>query len=397
MQQAALFAADTAAVQPSLGRVGAVSPRFAGLELTVAGCLRGLQGDWERLGASARFSPFQSWTWLDAWCAIAAPALGERPVIVIGRDDAGVARVILPLGVTRRLGLAALGWLGQSHANYAMGLIAPELAMRLEPAEARALLVRIARAVGADVVHLARQPATWDGIANPFVAFSATRDVNDSYVVALEPDFAAQEAHLFSARTRAGLRRKERKLAGMGEVQFVSGRERAPTLIESFLAQKRDQLEDAGVASDFDRPAICDVYREMVRSGGVDIHALCVGGEAAATVVAATHQRRVYMLNTSIAAGRVREASPGALLIRHHVAMAAAGAATHYDFGPGEAAYKRDWEPVVVALKTTAFAVTARGAALAAVLGAVRAAKRTVKRTPVLWSLAKRVRRLNAR
>lgn len=384
-------------MQPRLGRAGDAPLSLAGLEIAVADRLDGLRPDWELLGATARFSAFQSWAWLETWCAIAAPAIGERPVIVIGRDDAGTARIILPLGITRRMGLAALGWLGQSHANYGMGLLAPELAMRLEAAEVQALLARIARAAGADVVHLARQPSSWDGIDNPFAALGRTRDVNDSYVLGLERDFAGQEARLFSSRTRASLRRKERKLAGLGEVRFLTGREYTGDLVESFLVQKRGQLAEAGIVSDFDQPAICDVYRKLARAGGLDVHALCVGGEPAATVVATTHQGRVYMLNTSISAGRAREASPGALLIRHHVATAAGSGATHYDFGPGEAAYKRDWEPQVVALTTTVLAVTARGAALAAALGAVRAAKRTIKRTPVLWSIAKRVRRLIAR
>ena len=397
MQEAVAIARDAARMQPRLGRAGDAPLRFAGLAISVTDDLDGFQADWEALGTTARFSAFQSWAWLEAWCVIAAPAIGERPVIVIGRDDAGSPRLILPLGVTRRLGLKALGWLGQSHANYGMGIIAPDLAPRLEPAQVQALLARVARMAGADVVHLARQPSVWDAIANPFAALAATRDVNDSYILALEPDFAAQEAGLFSARTRAGLRRKERKLAGFGEVRVLSGSARAEALIESFLAQKRGQLAEAGVASDFDRPAICDVYRAMARAGILDVHALSVSGEPAATVVAARHQGRVYMLNTSLAEGRVREASPGALLIRHHVETAASGGATHYDFGPGDAPYKRDWEPKVVALTTTVLAVTARGAALAAALGAVQATKRTIKRTPVLWSLAKRVRRLIAR
>lgn len=397
MQDAVAIARDTARLQPRLGRAGDAPLRLAGLTISLADGLSGLERDWRELGVTARYSAFQSWSWLETWCAIAAPANGERPVIVVGRDDAGAARVILPFGVTRRLGVNALGWLGQSHANYGMGIVAPELAIRLQPAELQAVLARVARLAGADVVHLARQPAAWDGIANPFAALAATRDVNDSYLLALETDFAAQDARLFSARTRAGLRRKERKLAGMGEVRFERGPERAGALIESFLAQKRGQLADAGVASDFDNPAICELYRAMARAGAIDVQALSVDGEPAATVVAATHQGRIYMLNTSIADGRVREASPGALLIRHHVEAAARGKATHYDFGPGEAAYKRDWEPEVVALTTTALAVTARGAALATALGAVQATKRTIKRTPVLWSLAKRVRRLIAR
>lgn len=356
-----------------------------------------LGSDWRTLDATADASLFQSWAWISAWSETAQRESGERPVIVIGRDGTGAIRMILPLSVHRMFGQPVLGWLGQSHSSYCLPIIDRALPFAPSPNELRGWLTEIALRSGAVAVHLAQQPVTWNGQPNVFAALPGLATANDSFQLTLDQDFDQQLARTFSPKTRASFRRKERRLDQLGTVvhQRAATAAERHALLDVFLREKRAQLRQAGAANAFERAEIERFYRSLGdRSApSLEIEALHVGGDIAAVVLAMRHGKHLYMLNTVIADGAHRDASPGQLLLRRHIASAQADGLTLYDFGPGEARYKVDWDPSRLAVRSALFAVHPLGAPLVLANRGRIAAKRLVKRTPMLWDMAQRLRR----
>lgn len=390
----------TVTAAAGLARARAEQPsdafEWAGHLVQVGTALARLEGDWRALEGGATASVFQSWNFVGEWCASAAEAAGESPLFVVGRAF-GEARFILPLAVVERAGVKVLTWLGQAHANYGMGIFHPDVLRALEPGDIDTLMTDVARCVGAAVVHLDNQPARWGGHCNPFAAsLRSFVTANDTFIVSLDEDFAAQYRRLFSGRTLSGLKRKQRKLDDMGPVSFVGPADDAARreVIDWFLAHKHDQLAQDGRASPFDEPGIRALYLGMARdTAAFEIDQLTVGGTRAAMGMTAFAGNVAYLLNTVHAGGEFARSSPGALLLHRMVARAHARGARTYDFGPGELPYKLEWEPAVVPLLATTYLVRPVGLHVHAASVFAVLAKSKIKRSPALSALARAARR----
>lgn len=308
--------------------------------------------------------------------------------------------MLLPLGVTRVAGQPVVGFLGQSHGNYGLALVEPQLSVRLTATDVRAVFHAIARSVPLAAVHLDRQPATWNGRPNPFADAGGLISANDSHVLTMTPSFDAIYASRFSARTRSTLRRKARKLAELGGYRVVVARDPSwrKELIARFLAAKSRQLRDGGIPDVFGSPGLVAFYQAIASqpegsSPWIEITAIEAGGMIGAIALTIDESDRRYLLNTALVEDSLRDSSPGLQLLTGDIEGACAARRTHYDFGPGAAAYKSAWAPDVVPLVTTIFPLSSLGAPIAAWMTAAALAKRTIKRNPVLWSLARDTRR----
>lgn len=363
--------------------------------------LDGLERLWEEIAAEgAEASVFQSHRWLSIWSATAARHAGERPLIVTGRSADRRLQMVLPLGIKRRFGLNVAGFLGQSHANYGLGFLAPDLAATMTDADIVALFRAIARLTPIDAVHLDHQPAAWNGVRNPFVTSDAMVSANDSHVLPLEQDFSTLHARLFSSKTRSTMRRKERRLNELGGCHLGKAKESIERLhlIESFMAAKSRQLREAGISDLFSEPGLRQFYHALARqpegiTPQIDVIALAAAGDVGAVAVMADDGRRRYLLNTALTSQRMRDLSPGQILLTNDIAQACAAGTSAYDFGPGSAAYKSAWAPRRVPLMTTLLALTPAGLPLVTAMRAKDRLKRLIKRTPALWHVAQRLRR----
>ncbi len=355
---------------------------------------------WDEItAAGARASIFQSHGWLSAWTRTAAAQSGETALVVTARCADGRLQMLLPLGITRVAGQPVAGFLGQSHSNYGLALVEPQFAERLTAADVRGLFRAIARTVQLTAVRLDRQPASWNGRPNPFAAGGIV-SANDSHVLPMTQPFDEFFAERFSARTRSTLRRKARKLSGLGgyRISPASDAARRMELIALFLAAKSRQLRDGGIPDVFGDPGVVAFYRALAGQPpgspqAIEITALEAGGMIGAIALTIDEGDRRYLLNTALLDENLRESSPGLLLLTGDIEDACAAGRTHYDFGPGAAAYKSAWAPEVVPLVTSIFPISSAGAPLAAWMTAAAIAKRTIKRNPKLWSLARDTRR----
>jgi CelD/BcsL family acetyltransferase involved in cellulose biosynthesis len=145
--------------------------------------------------------------------------VGFAPRILVFRDASGRPVLLLPLAVKRQRGLCVARLIGGKHANFGLGVWAPEWAP--SPLELRALLRDIgARQLGVDAYVFSRLPLSWRGGANP-LASGGRPSPSDGYRLALDADPEATVKRAFNADARKKLRSKERKLKDRGEIRHV--------------------------------------------------------------------------------------------------------------------------------------------------------------------------------
>ena len=119
-------------------------------------------------------------------------------------------------------GMTVLGWLGQEHANYNMGLFAPGIAAKYEASDIRRLLEAVARETGAAAALLRSQPFSWEGVANPFALLPHQAAPSYGYAVTLG-DFEALVERRFGKHSRSNFQRKERKLGEIAPLDLWLG------------------------------------------------------------------------------------------------------------------------------------------------------------------------------
>ena len=374
--------------------------RSAGLELSIHHRVQDVAALWREFEQSASLSVFQSYDWVDTWLRSPAGA-SERPVIVVGRSEGGAVRLILPLALTTLAGATVLGFAGQRHANTNLPVAAIDWLDRIGTDELRALLETVGRAVGAHVVHLAQQPETWDGRANPFARISPSAEPNDTFELALEPDFDRLFTTIFSGDARQKLRRKLKRMTGefKATMDCATGHDETLDRLNRFLALKSAQLGRTGAPNQFAAPDIQAFYRAVAAHPriGLRLSAVTVGGEIAATHVALSFQHRSYALNMAYADTPVQVCSPGAQLMRRHVEHACRSGARVLDFGPGQLDYKLKWKAAPVRLVSSVLVLRSQGLLAATLIRGRIAFARKLKRDPRLLRVARSAMALGAR
>jgi CelD/BcsL family acetyltransferase involved in cellulose biosynthesis len=377
---------------------GATALRWAGLDIEIGVAPDAIASEWQALEASGTASVFQSYRIAALWMTHVAPVQDEQPLIVTGRQN-GVLRLLLPLSCVKRSDVTMLQWLAQSHANYGMALYASDLSDRLDPSACDDLVIRIARAAGAHVVHLDRQPTHWAGRTNPFAASPCARlTANDTYIVPLEADYAAQYKRLFPKRTLQPIKRRQRRLEEMGAVSYAppqDGESRRRSFAW-FVARKRAQLARTSGRNPFDAPGIVPFYEALLDDGvPFEIEQLLVGTQRAALGMTLYDRDIAYGINTAHA-DQFSRGSPGTLLQHHIIAKVQARGARAYDLGPGYLPYKMDWAPHVIPLVAATHAVRLAGLPMQIRLVATTLVKSRIKRSPRLTRLWRSLGRLTS-
>jgi CelD/BcsL family acetyltransferase involved in cellulose biosynthesis len=375
-------------VATSVGPVSLrVTDSFAGLELL-----------WEELQQTARCTAPQTYAWARAWARHGLGPEGREPVIAIGCGADGEPLFLWAFETARRGGLTVLGWLGQDHANYNMGLFTPEAAAKFSAQDIDALLHAVALRTGAAAAVLKAQPFDWDGVRNPFAALPHQDAPNAGYAVKLG-DYEELFERRFGKRSRSNFVRKERKLAEAGPLTYgwAESKDEKLAVMDSFFAQKSRQLAAMGVGEIFNVYARA-FYREIALLEGDNPSRLRLGYLKAGDTVAAIfcgalcHDRLGVALS-SIGEGEMQRQSPGALLLRHQIEEACQKGLAFYDIGVGTARHKEQWCDVRQPLFDSFIALRPEGLVLTLPLAAVARAKRAIKSNPYLWPLVQRWRR----
>lgn len=361
-----------------------------------------LREEWLGFEQNAINSLFQSYHWLSRWQRHMAAGTQETPFIVMGRNARGQLLFILPLARRKAYGLTILQWFGQSHANYNMGLFAPDFLSNLTHEDIH-LIVNMIAAEASDcaLMDLQKQPLHWQGYTNPFTHFPYQPSVNSSYNIALGDDFDGLYEQSFSARSRSTLRRKEKKLNAQNDmtVGWSEGPGARADMLNKYLEQKALQFNELGIEDIFAPKDMQAFYHALAAGepGGerpfqLDFYALEAQGELAATFNGICYKDRFYMIISSSTLGELKRWSPGLVLMRHQIQSCIERGMRDYDLGTGAADHKDSWANGTIELMDQFMPLKIRGGPAATALVLKTIAKRGVKNNPKLWTFTKRLR-----
>ncbi len=353
---------------------------------------------WKSLDSSTHAQAYGcAKVWFDE---VSAPS-GAEAAIIAGRSDKGKPLFIWPFEVVKKRGLRALQWVGQDMANYNMGLFDPDFAHTAKAADIRSLLCTAAAMVGdVSLACLRNQPFDWEGMPNPFATLPHQQAPNRGYAVLLDRDFDTLYRNRFSGRTRNSLRRKERKLQDLGELEYgwADSSDERQALLKEFFAQKSAWFAKHGISDPFANENYRAFFQKLAElpegtPGRLELGYLKAGDRITATFHGAEIGGRFHMLLSSIAPGESERWSPGILLMRKQIEDLCGRGCIRYDLGSGQARHKSEWSDEEIALFDSFIALDETGYALTIPMSLVSGAIRRIKNNKTLWAIAQFVRR----
>jgi CelD/BcsL family acetyltransferase involved in cellulose biosynthesis len=394
--------APTADSRPQSRPLTAIDSRIACVE--IFDDMTAAEPHWRMLERGKSLAtPYQTFDFLNFWHCHVGAGTGITPFIVTAFNRAGAPLFIWPLGRRTIAGRRVVEFLGGSHANFNMAIWHRDAVTKIGKEELRGVLDQLAGE--ADILRLTNQPLTWAGTTNPFALLPQQRSPNFGFSGALAHDFDALLRARTNASDRKKMRKKERTLAGYGEVRF----ERARTshdmrrVLDAFFKQKSARMRSLGIPDVFAAPGV----RRFIEAAAsepaagldppVELYALSVNDIIVATMGGIVGGGRFCAMFNSIAQGHYAVESPGEQLILNLVKDCCGRGLDTFDLGIGEAQYKTlfcgDTEP----LFDSYLPLTAIGSMLALRFSAESWLKRMIKQKPALWALVRIGRRLRAR
>ncbi len=309
-----------------------------------------LRGEWNALLALGPVDmPFVRHEWISAWLDAFAPS--RAPAVLVARDPHGEAAGIAPFLEERRRGVVRLLAPANDHScrfEWVLG--------RDPPGAVAALWAHLRDRLRWDVLLLRDLPrhgptsallepltrgdghltGRWESMRTPFVPLGGVPAEDRT-----------------SAKFRANLRRRARRLAEIGAVSLERfGVDGVDAALADFMAlESSGWKRERGTAIALD-PALVRFYTRVARDasarGGLAMRALLLDGHAIAVHLGLVH-RGVYHLQRTAYDERLAPFSPGQLLQREVLAECEALGLVRFDFLGPDMEWKRDWAPAHVA------------------------------------------------
>ncbi|PPD44186.1 MAG: GNAT family N-acetyltransferase [Methylocystis sp.] len=352
--------------------------------------------DWEELFSVATASPYQSFQFLSEWFDTIGREDGATPFVIVDRDEDGRPRCLIPLCVETHLGCRIATFLGGRESNFNLPLIRPDVSY--DEARLRALLMKAAQRSDAapDLFYFRNQPRRFEEFDNPLVFAASRPSASFAYGLTL-PATAEALAGKFSKDARKKLRKKEARLAQVGELRYEhqpTG-DRAQAIVEALIVQKSTRFSEMGVGNLFHKSGPKDLLRRTAANGAIELHALSVNGRIVATYAGLTRGGRFSaMLNSFDMDEEISRSSPGDLLLHALMRNLVERGFSNFDLGAGEARYKNAVCDETIELYDTMLPVSACGALAAPIFMNLLRLKRRIKQTPALARVFGRLRRL---
>ncbi|HEY5794847.1 MAG TPA: GNAT family N-acetyltransferase [Bosea sp. (in: a-proteobacteria)] len=392
------FAESPPAASPMGNRhAGAARPWHA---ITVTDDIAAIEAEWRDLETRALLTPYQAYGWVRPFVETVGAADGMNFRHVVLRDAMGQPLAILPLVITRRNGIRFAEFIGGKHANYHMGLYAPDFAAPMGADTMRLMLSEISAMIGGlDAFIFVNQPTQWQGIANPLAALAAGPSPSGAYKLALVPgDGDGSLRRSMSSHAHKKLKNKRNRFAEFGPSELVRAREPAEInkVIDAFLRQKAARFRMMGVPDPFASPAVRaflerGALAEGASAPGLELYSLDVAGQSVATYVGAVQGARFSGMATSFdMESEVAKTSPGEILLVDLIKLKCREGTTVFDLGVGEARYKTTICDQRDELVDSFLPLTAKGRAFVWFSRAKREAKRRIKASPLALKIAHR-------
>lgn len=385
-----------------LGRVaaGSVDSVFAGIKVCAEP--REALDVWRALSPAVCGSYYQSESFLLAWLECYGRLHKVEPFFIIARDALGAPLALLPFGLFRFGPLRVAQFLGGTHSNYNLGLFRADAAFSAR--DLRFLLREAARVKnGPHLYRLLNMPLVWRGAPNPLVQLMHRSAANRGYATKLWPDGEAWLEARLSTQTHKKLRKKERRLAGMGALRYFRAESpaEAERILDAFFRQKR--LRVAGLGEGAKAAANRAFYEKLAAlraseaKPALELHALAIDGQVIATFAAGLNGDRMQgLFNSYDPDPEIARYSPGEILLSHVLRDACARKIAEFDLGLGEARYKNTFCDKIEAVADAFFACSLSGLFALPFFTAGLAIEGAIKRNPLLWGMVMHWRRRRA-
>lgn len=298
---------------------------------------------WDDLMRRAPATPaFMARSWIEPWIRHGRVD-GEPRAVTVWAGEKLVA--LLPLAVRSALGVRTAVPIGAEQPCY-HGLV-------LDPAFPGAVDVAADACVRGSVFHVLRldDAATFDGPTQELLAAFARRGLpvardhrNPCPVIALGGTYDEFLQRTKSSKSRQTLRRKERKLMEGGSVALthLAGAEiTADAMRRAAVVQDESWMRRRG-ASVLKTDFYADLTLSAARAGLAHLWLVTIDGEDAAFVYALVHGGRLEFVWTAFRL-KYEPRSVGQVLTGWTIRDACVLGLSTYDFGHGDAEYKRFW------------------------------------------------------
>jgi CelD/BcsL family acetyltransferase involved in cellulose biosynthesis len=225
-----------------------------------------------------------------------------------------------------------------------------------------------------------------------------TSHVNDAYLTTLSGDWESYYASKRSSSTRKTDRKKRKRLAENGDIQFITASDDGDIerTVDALIEQKAKAYAKLGVADMFNRPGYRDFFLNLARDPHgrrlAHVSHFDVGAVTAAANYGLIFGGRYYYILAGYDDGELARHGPGSFQLHDLLRYAIERNLRQFDFTIGDEPYKREWSDTETRLFDHVAPVTWRGWLAAGPIIALRLVKRRIKRNPTAWSLVRKLR-----
>ena len=363
-----------------------------------------LETVWRMLEAVPECSIHQTYDWCRAWIEETRATPLIITCVYANGPKSGKTAFILPLTV-QRLGLFRVaGYIGAEHNNVNFGVFSDFFLQDCNDETMAEIRQQIAALpLGVDYIHLDRQSPERAGQVHPFSYWPTIESQNHAFQVTLDGGIDAVLARSNGKRRRKKLRTSERRLDELGGYDYVQAKspEEAKNLLNAFFAQKAARFEQHRLPNAFADERIRAVFHRLSQESlnlqrkMIELHAIRLrqhdGLICAVSAISRKGSEAICQFS-SIAMGKTEHASPGELLFFLVIHDACDTGARVFDFGIGDAQFKRSWCDQETPHFDNIIATSTWGSVGALTASKITGLKRVVKNRPTMFKVAKTAR-----
>ena len=354
---------------------------------------------WRALEDPNHFStPYQRFDLLGPWQRLVGERGGSHPFIVVARDAGRRPLLVLPLSSQQSHGVCTAFFMGGKHTTFNMGLWDTDFASQASAADLDVLLSHLRERTGVDVLALTQQPLRWRDRQNPLALLPRQNPVNVCPLLTMAPGGAP--ATRISNSLRRRLKSKERKLQALTGYHYHVASEDAEItrLLDWFFHIKPARMAEQKLPNVFAEPGVEEFIRTACLTPHghgriIDIHALECDDEVIAIYAGVGDGHHLSMMFNTYTMSENSRLSPGLVLMRNIIDCCAECGYRALDLGVGSDEYKRMFCKNEEATFNSFVPLTSRGKVAAMAMSSLNHGKRLVKQNPMLFDLARRLRR----
>jgi len=377
------------------------SARTVQVTLSIHHDLSALEMEWRHFEQHADCTVFQTFDWLATWQRHIGQSQQIKPTIVIGRQDGNLV-MIFPFVVEANGFVARASWLGSELSNYNAPIIATDFKLRLNGLVIRDLWKGVERLLasqmGVDLIDLQRMPETIGEQSNPLLALNPVPHINNAYLTNLIGDWETYYASKRSASTRRTDRKRQKRLAEFGAIQFTTavGQDQVASCVDALFEHKRAAYSKLGVVNFLQFPGYRDFFVSLATDAQsrrfTHVSRLDVGSVVAAANYGLVFRGTYFYILAGYDPGELARSGPGTAQLMELLRYSFDQGLQKFDFTIGDEPYKREWCDTELRLYDLVMPLTWRGRLAAVIVSTRRALKRWIRRNSKAWSLASRIR-----